>query len=336
MPQLDGLRGIAVLAVMYTHFLPEPWWLFGVYWGGWGVSLFFVLSGFLITQRLMALREQVDAGRKSRGQALKVFFARRLLRLAPAYYCVLAIAAICGFKQVRDSYLWHIFYLSNFYFAQLGQWRGAIAHLWTLAVEEQFYLFWSLVVVLLPARRLGVGIGAIILTGPLFRLACLVFGWGDMARGILTPAALDILGLGSLLAWLTLGRVAPAGVSLLAMGGLGLLTGSVLKSTGGIVDKVVGPTAFALAFAAIVCWASRGARGIAGRLLESRGLVSLGRISYGVYLIHLFVSDHLERSRWPRAELPFALVATLATIALAAVSWRFVERPCNRLKRHFS
>jgi peptidoglycan/LPS O-acetylase OafA/YrhL len=90
MKQLDGLRAMAVLAVLWTHYLPEEYWLFGIYWGGVGVRLFFVLSGFLITGILLKSRQHVMQGKQCPLFAIRQFYIRRFLRIFPLYYVTLA------------------------------------------------------------------------------------------------------------------------------------------------------------------------------------------------------------------------------------------------------
>jgi peptidoglycan/LPS O-acetylase OafA/YrhL len=346
MPQLDGLRALAVLAVIYTHYLPEPLWPFGVFWGGAGVKLFFVLSGFLITQLLQDARARVEQGTRSRAQALGAFYARRALRLAPAYYAILGVTAAIGIPPVRETILWHLGYLSNFYLVHHGDWNGAVGHLWSLSVEEQFYLLWSLIVVLVPSRRLVWWIAAAIVCGPLFRLVCLLFSWPKMVSWVMVPGSFDALGLGALLAWTTRQSIPGERRKWIArVAGLCGFTGWVVlerwcrEGACAKVGEVLSISARALFFFWVVARASSGFRGLAGRLLESRPLLYLGKISYGIYLIHNFASPPLLAILFARLRItppvPLSAIAVCTTIGLAALSWRFLERPCNRLKARF-
>src|SRR5215475_7898397 len=124
MKQLDGLRAMAVLAVLWTHYLPEEYWLFGVYWGGLGVRLFFVLSGFLITGILLKSRQYVIQEKQHPLFAIRQFYIRRFLRIFPLYYTVLALAVLISMPQVKEVLVWHISYLSNVYFALQGRYYG--------------------------------------------------------------------------------------------------------------------------------------------------------------------------------------------------------------------
>jgi len=84
--------------------------------------------------------------------ALKTFYARRALRIFPLFYFVLAAAAVLNIGPVRDTFAWHATYLSNIYFYLRGDWHGSVSHLWSLAVEEQFYLVWPLLILCAPER----------------------------------------------------------------------------------------------------------------------------------------------------------------------------------------
>ena len=129
MPQLDSLRAISVLAVLVQH------WYGGRFpIGSWGVTVFFVISGYLITQSILRLR---DTGLSVPTAALD-FFAKRSPRLFPAYYLVLAVGT-ARYPELRADWPWYAFYLSN-YLLDIRQAFSTYTPTWSLAVEEQFYL----------------------------------------------------------------------------------------------------------------------------------------------------------------------------------------------------
>jgi peptidoglycan/LPS O-acetylase OafA/YrhL len=150
MAQLDGLRAVAVGAVMLQHF----WLGAGLFdFGAMGVRLFFVLSGFLITGILLKSRELLDSGEQRPSFALGRFYIRRFLRIFPLYYAVLLAAWLLRLWGTRGEMGWHLAYLTNVDLFLRGRWWGDISHFWSLAVEEQFYLVWPLVILLAPRRR---------------------------------------------------------------------------------------------------------------------------------------------------------------------------------------
>lgn len=198
MPQLDGLRAIAVGAVMLHHFLPlarfVPYDFITL--GDLGVRLFFVLSGFLITGILLRCKSDVaNLGAHSR-HPLRMFYVRRFLRIFPVYYLALGFAALLNLPTVRDSLPWHAAYLSNVFFARSGQFNGPLSHFWSLAVEEQFYFIWPWLIVFAPSRHVPRIIAASIVGAIAFRLYVVLSGGSDLAAFILLPGCMDSLGIG--------------------------------------------------------------------------------------------------------------------------------------------
>ncbi len=138
MPQLDGLRALAVAGVLFSHAGPA---IFkdAINTGPLGVKLFFVLSGFLITGILLRARPEWQQARyggaeAEPGVALRAFYARRFLRIFPLYYAVLFAITLLGLPEARETFWWNLFYSSNWYYAIYGEWRGAVSHFWSLAV----------------------------------------------------------------------------------------------------------------------------------------------------------------------------------------------------------
>lgn len=349
MKQLDGLRALAVCAVLWTHYLPEEYWLFGIYWGGYGVRLFFVLSGFLITGILLKSRQHIIQGQQCFTFTLRQFYIRRFLRIFPLYYTTLAVAAFMAIPPVNETIAWHIPYLSNIYFALRGRFHGDVGHLWSLAVEEQFYLLWPWIILLLPKHLLWMTIIIFISIAPLFRLICTTLGINQVAIWVLAPNAFDALCLGALLAYRSfhadeLRIFKKHHVSFFLA--LGILTTIALQivpfiDASGLIVSAVTDTGRGLLFTALVAAAAHGFKGWVGKALESEPVVYVGKISYGIYLIHAFVPGIAHRifDRFGfeccSSPLPIAVFSTVATLVIAAISWQVLEKPMNNLKRFF-
>ena len=212
LPALDGVRAIAILMVIVYHALnglpaatgSQNVFLNVVQQGWVGVDLFFVLSGFLITGILMDVRDPVHA--------LRRFYARRMLRIVPVYVAFLLfsmwIAPIIGtmhpeeVAQLKGSQLWYWSYSFNLMVA-LHTWQATsfpLAHLWSLSVEEQFYLLWPLAALLmtpLTLRRTALGC---IVAAELFRLAFILGGAGGQVNFVMLPCRMDSLAAGAFLA----------------------------------------------------------------------------------------------------------------------------------------
>jgi acyltransferase-like protein len=130
MPQLDGLRALAVGAVLIHHFFGEAK-IAGADMGTLGVWCFFVLSGFLITGILLRSKDQVDYRGYQVSFLLLQFYVRRFLRIFPLYYFALSFAAMLNLGDVRDTLIWHLAYLSNYLFAMQGYFGLVTAHFWS-------------------------------------------------------------------------------------------------------------------------------------------------------------------------------------------------------------
>ena len=301
-PSLDGLRGIAVLAVMATHF-NAPWIVNG---GLVGVTLFFVLSGYLITTLLVTERE--SAGRID----LASFYVRRAARLLPALALVLVAVGTALVIDGRPGVALAGVVTSSLYVSNLavagGVVLGPLEHTWSLAIEEQFYLLWPAILILAIARRrllialliVGIGVSAALRLGPITDIER--FWW--LYHHTFTRA--DALLVGCLLALVPFRPSLPTTIV-----GVATLVFLVVLPTdqGTFASLLLLPTAIAGGIVVIS----------KPRWLGIAPLVAVGRISYGLYLWH-----------FPLAELLPAWAAFLGTFVLAGLSYRFVELPIRR------
>jgi len=356
MPQLDALRFLAVLGVLVAHnWHPRrlPWLLGDLDWGGLGVRLFFVLSGFLITGILVDCRSMADQGLGSSRFYVRRFYARRFLRIFPLYYFVIAVALVVDFPPTRDVWVWLVTYTTNIYVTVIQAWPGRLGHFWTLAVEEQFYLVWPWLILYAPRKWLVPIMLFAIAQAPVYRLWAYTrfpfdIGAMDFKAGTLTLASLDALGVGSLIAllWRSLQKevlqwwlakvVLPVGVVVYVIA-LALYHYRIKPS----VFFVACDLGVALIFAWLVSSAARGFGGVIGRALEFGPLVYLGKITYGIYVYHYFVPP-LLRFMLDRVGVAYSypnfssfVLSSLVTLAIASVSWHAFELPINKLKNRF-
>ncbi len=343
--QLDGLRFFAVLGVFMVHSDVTRFW-----WGSYGVSLFFVISGFLITRILIAI------GDRPRKQALKNFYARRALRIFPAYYLVLGLAA----ATVGIAYLpVYVFYVMNwgiFFYTWIQPELVDIAwdpvrmygiHFWSLSVEEQFYLVFPVLFSFVrPARaRLywllalwGMSIGfrflfAAFLPKAAYGLIPLVCGEYLVAGAVGAVVFADTTA--------TAERIRAAARQWMFPAGLALVVAlfALFRPETPSIDHVMHPphvqTLLALGFLAMVLglWQTDN-RWVLG-FFNYAPFRFLGRISYGLYLIHLFMwpfFDWLSVHSSVIRELPPFAARLGLTVLLATAMWHLVEAPILRLK----
>lgn len=365
-PALDGLRGVAVLIVMLYHFTifggmePISWtghvWqaLAGVGWTG--VDLFFVLSGFLITGILYDT--------KGSDGYFRIFYIRRTLRIFPLYYGTLALfyivlpglaPGIAPAQGAGDEQLWNWLYLSNLQIATQG-WGGTSAHLahfWSLSVEEQFYLFWPFIVLLLSRRGLMRLCGAIVVLSLLLRTAFHITGY-ELAAYVLTPARMDALAIG---AWIALAfrdqrdraRMVSRARSTAALATLALVLMFAWRGTAKYHDAVIGTLGFttlALLYGSLLVLACVEPR--LAKVFEVKPLRFFGRYSYALYVFHQpivleVVAAGVSVAAFPvilgsrvPAQLTFAALGIAASTGLALLSWSLLESPFLRLKKRFN
>jgi peptidoglycan/LPS O-acetylase OafA/YrhL len=272
------------------------------------------------------------------------------VRLVPAYYFLLIVGAILGIGAIRSTLPWHLAYLSNVNLIVEGRWLPGVFHLWSLAIEEQFYIGWALLILLAPRRwLLPCVVGAVVLA-PIFRSTGVALGWANMTIRLNPVACLDSLGMGALLAFLVrpewsgrwvrwrepfLRGCLWTGLPLLAVTILGLnLHGGNWNRN---VNVPIQELALALVFTWLVARAAVGFRGPFGAFLSNAVVVKIGVVSYALYLYHPIVGPWL-RQALPR-DFPFSLwlaASTAVTFGAAWLSWVALERPVKRLGRHFA
>lgn len=360
---LDGIRGIAILLVLVFHCYglpargqPSLFWFNALTESLWlGVDLFFVLSGFLITRILIQTRDDPHYFRN--------FYARRALRIFPAYYLVLAVVLLVlprlndtvAAAQLDRWQWWFVFYGQNIAIVseqmRLFPWEG-VNHFWSLAVEEQFYLIWPLLVYATPRKLLSrmclsvialswigkawvAGLDVWHLTGYFFtltRLDALVAGAWVAVHVSNTPATATPLRIPPI-AWLAVGAVAVLAFV--------LCQGFTLRHSA--IEIALVTSAAAVIFAAWIFQCVRSPQPTGG-WLTCRFLTFYGKYAYGLYLVHwpiTILAKPLFAAEWKAVFDPLLgvlLAGSLLTVvstALAVVMFHRFEAPILHLKRYF-
>jgi peptidoglycan/LPS O-acetylase OafA/YrhL len=337
-PSLDGVRGLAIVLVLAFHAWPSQWTSFG-----WmGVDLFFVLSGFLITGILADGRDTAHRAR--------TFYIRRILRIMPLYYAVLILMFMVlplvyrptdlVYAQLSHDQVWYWTYTSNWLLGlQIPPHFNYMNHFWSLAVEEQFYLVWPLVV-WHTSRKTALRIALCAIAGALLcRIVLAGAGVWWLATYFITPCRLDALGVGSVIALalrapgdpaVTARRVGDRMVRA-AIGVTALVVVALAIGDRGFAAKVrlpvtVNLTAVAWIFGLLVTIAATRQP----RVLGWGPLRTAGKYSYGLYVIHPFVFAFLT-AYWPSSGVftrgvgVVAVSATLAWLSYQGFEKRFLQ-----------
>jgi peptidoglycan/LPS O-acetylase OafA/YrhL len=349
---LDGVRGTAILLVVLRHaaeMSPTGSGIIGrtvhdALLAGWmGVDVFFVLSGFLITGILVDARG--DGPRPLPGY-FRSFYARRVLRIFPLYYLFVASALLAAHitgKPVTHGTWWYWVYVPNVLMAQYG-WLAAVpgtAHIWSLAVEEQFYIVWPALIAWLRRRTVWIVCLSLIIVCPLLRLALVVHGQG-VAAYILTLARADALAIGATVAllvrderrrYLRLARIVAVAAFVWLVA---LLVFDRLAEPYDAWGLLGGSEAITLLTAACIYLivTANGLPWLANPVMRS-----LGKYSYAMYLIHVPIRSTIVH--WVGAHVSGDAAIFIANFAgllgvswaMAWVSWRVIEQPALSLKR---
>lgn len=364
-PGLDGLRAIAILLVFASHSdLVEFGWV--------GVQLFFVLSGFLITGILLDMKDSLPAGKY-----FAKFYGRRFLRIFPLYYFYLALMAVVAYWLIKVDFrpkymqiffdqVWYavLYVYDIFYRAAWFHPTQFLDHFWSLSVEEQFYIVWPLLLLLVPQKHLkrlfisfiilGFGfrvllyvwylsgsnlwffrepLGLVIYSWPLSHLDAFAFG-AYIARYKLWRPKAQLLFLALLV------PVAGFGVTYLATGSIGVISALGYDSSlANGYEFIWGHTLLNYFFAVLIYCVVR--EKVLVRFLEMPWLRYLGKISYGMYVYHLtliwFVWNLVDERTQGGTEYYWIklVIALFATILVSTLSYYFLERPTLNLKDRF-
>ena len=362
-PELDTLRFFAFFGVFVFHVIPNDPQFYQTHHlltpavvplicavssaGAFGVDLFFALSAYLITTLLIReeeIRGSIDA---------QAFYVRRILRIWPLYFFFIAVAALVPIWDRTQHLAWpfiagYLFLSGNWVYVSLGLPHSIASPLWSVSIEEQFYLLWPLALRRLSRRQLVfVVIGLLVLANLVRAFLVLSHSLGAAVE-YNTFARIDAIALGILVAYF-LGSEAPA-LSLLSRTALAtaslvvwclvaaFTTLNAQAEVAPVLGTLLGRPLVAMAAAGLLV-AAIGAPVTGARALANSWLTYLGRISYGLYVYHaagLLVAWHLFRGNSVKVYAAYALTGFALTVVFSAISYRWLETPFLKMKERFA
>ena len=350
--QLDGLRFIAIFSVFIAHWIQWviPSTFFRELPYGSGVILFFVLSGYLITRILLEFRIRNKETGKSNLASVKSFYIRRTLRIFPVYYLTIFFLFFLNYDNTRALFSWLVSYTLNIKMA-FEQFRvGSFTHFWSLGVEEQFYLFWTFVIVFSPEKYLKQIIFGFIIFSLLFHYYLTYYSPYPQAAANLVITNMHKLGVGGLIAYWSvynkeqLTKIKGRWIKILLLAVIAIFlvffTWIPQNNYPHFIKFLKEPILVIIYGLLILLSVKNSFKGLIRLFLENRFIVYLGKISYGMYVFHLFMSllyfNFITRHiRIPYTDLGCFIIFFVITVTLASLSWFLIEKPVNNLKRYF-
>lgn len=353
MVQIDGLRTIAVFLVMFGHWT-SIWPTFEKldrFTSFFGVNLFFVLSGFLISAILIRTKSKSV---ESNSFILKQFYLRRFLRIFPLYYLVILAGVLLKIPAAKGDFFWLVTYLANFKAILTDGRLGYYAHLWSLSVEEQFYIFFPIIFLLTPIKHLNKLSVSLIILGLLSRLLPYLYSSNTLSAHLnwfelgFTSCCLDSFGFGILLANMFVNNQTLL-IRILNNNRLLFMIPLLLSAISFSFTDLNSFTSIVLFrfLASITCFwiigkAAVGTfKGIVGNILMNKTMAFLGRISYGLYVYHFFMpyvysNYHRIYSTDIKSVIFTRLIFLVTTILISIISFYLFENPINSLKKYFN
>jgi len=360
--QLNGIRFIAVFLVLLDHWLVP---ILPIPLGHLGVVIFFVLSGFLITRILFLNADEIESTKSSAWPKIIRFIYRRSLRIFPIYFILLIIGFIFNISNFKELWPWLLSYCPNIYIMLKGQWLGTWDHLWSLAVEEQYYLIFPYFILFFNKKNY-------------IRLFVIMIGLGIISRlifYIILPhdtiekywmfsyvnpiSAIDCFGLGGLLAYyyhydytyfLNLAEKKYLLTIAISTVFISILLSHFSKYTyDNLWFSVIERSISAILAYFLIMTALMEKDNYLGKFLENSFIMYLGSISYGIYLYHNLVFNyyHLnENTIWGYLSNNFSYINSLNSkliilkfsinflllIGIASFSWFYIEKPISKFK----
>lgn len=343
--QIDSFRFFAAFAVLTAHWLHFIPLVGRMKLGFIGVDFFFVISGFLISYQLFELQSSIEQNKVSYSKALCNFIIRRGLRIFPLYYLVLILATVFNDNEIREAFIYNISYTSNFYFIKTQQWNSIFSHFWSLSVEEHFYFLWPIIALITKRKHIPLIIIGIATLSIAFRYFSFINTNDYFTVHIHTLSCLDLFMYGAALAYLLLRFqnrflifFSQKKVKLTIVLGITLSYMALfLMEDSLIFTWVFFRTIFGILCAGLIGLLIVGFKGVAGAIFENKYLITGGKLSYSIYLLHNFIPGILLEIK--KLELPTIVefvIYFICTVLLSIILHKLIETPARKLGKKFT
>ncbi|MWW24827.1 acyltransferase family protein [Algibacter lectus] len=338
---LNGIRAIAVLFVIVSHRFPQDHIVHKLSLGNYGVDIFFVLSGFLISRSLFNKIIAHNNGEISKQKIFKQFFYNRSLRIFPIYYLLLLFMyltnGIIG-NQLKENVLWYLFYGSNYLNYFENKWFGSLAHFWSLAVEEQFYIFWPILLFMFK-RRILMFLLVLIIIGTIYPF--LISG----KSGVLLLSCVNAFSVGALLAYIEINKPIYKNtfIKIIKVVLFPVLIMVLIHQLVVNIPYFSTRLAAAIIAVSIISYCLYHSNSfLVKHILGNKTLNFIGTISYGIYLYHNIVPKYwawglrklniiTPGTHYDFSYLEF-FIQTIFIILVSYFSWIIVEKPILKFK----
>lgn len=354
---LDFLRFFAVSLVILQHWILKFEHYIDL--GAVGVTIFFVLSGFLITKILLKSKTRIELGDITLTKALINFYVRRTLRIFPVYYALLAFLFFFSYKTATDNAVWFLTYSSNIKTYLDQNWLSTLGPIWSLAVEEQFYLIWPALILNISKRKIKLFLVLCVSIGWLFRLMAILFALANfddvnlrISSVVLVTSNIDLFALGGLLAYFEYNKVSIKTTYYKLLFFANTLLFVVLNF---FSDTIFYHTFFVFTIGLwsvyLIDYLIKEEENVLQHIFQFKPFSYLGKISYGLYLFHgpfffIFAIISFTELKLFGVNIlfdayhntdTFVMIKNISyLILIASLSWFLFEKPINNLKRYFA
>jgi peptidoglycan/LPS O-acetylase OafA/YrhL len=346
--QLDAMRAIAILFVFCNHASTKGSLVHKASTIVSGPDIFFTISGFLITTILFKDKTTYDNNDITKSTIFKIFFAKRILRIFPAYYLTILVTYLIN-KDSVNNLAPFLNFTANFEISKAQDW-GRLAHLWSMSVEQQFYLIWPFAIILTPRRLLPCTIGSFITIG----LACHFLLPDSEYTEVLPYTCFDALGLGALLAWVVIYQPHSFTKAYQIFSFLALASGIIIVATASMTTQFLPFAVHRTLVSIITAWLisyfiynKENEGGRLGFIFNNRLLIQFGKFSYGFYLFHITILYYSYNallrfnkllpfySHISGSNIFYITENLLLITGLAWLSWKYFELPIYTLHKQF-